>query len=129
VAVRLFKELRHACAVPVARRALDRVLRDEVGHRDFGWTLLAWLLEHPLGSRLKQIVVTELPSFLQHLATQYAPPDGASETTISAADASWGLMPAARYGLLLQTCLDKDCVPRFARLGIDARSAPPGGVA
>src|SRR5690349_2949928 len=40
VAVRLFTRLREGCSVPVARRALDRILRDEVGHRDFGWTLL-----------------------------------------------------------------------------------------
>ena len=46
VAVRLFKELRQACDVPSARRVLDRVLRDEVRHRDFGWALLGWLLEY-----------------------------------------------------------------------------------
>lgn len=34
VAVPLFKELREPCTVPVARRALDRILRDEVRHRD-----------------------------------------------------------------------------------------------
>ena len=46
VAVPLFKELREPCSVPVARRALDRILRDEVRHRDFGWALLGWLVEH-----------------------------------------------------------------------------------
>src|SRR5690242_6190589 len=36
VAVPLFRELRAECTVPGARRALDRILRDEVRHRDFG---------------------------------------------------------------------------------------------
>src|SRR5436190_4493889 len=48
VAVPLFKELRAACPVAPAKRALDRILRDEVRHRDFGWTLLGWLFESPL---------------------------------------------------------------------------------
>ena len=62
VAVRLFRELRQRCDVPVARRTLDRVLRDEVGHRDFGWTLLSWLLELPQhGPRLRELVIAELP--------------------------------------------------------------------
>src|SRR5690242_3010652 len=39
VAVPLFKEIRERAAVPVARKALDRILRDEVRHRDFGWSL------------------------------------------------------------------------------------------
>src|SRR5262249_30992454 len=53
VAVRLFKELRQRSEVPAARRVLDRVLRDEVRHRDFGWALLGWLLESPAhGARL-----------------------------------------------------------------------------
>src|SRR5262245_58918293 len=40
VAVPLFKELRAPCTVAPAKRALDRILRYEVRHRDFGWTLL-----------------------------------------------------------------------------------------
>ena len=41
VAVRLFSRLRQNAAEPVALAALDRILRDEVRHRDFGWTLSA----------------------------------------------------------------------------------------
>ena len=43
VAVPLFHHLRERCAEPAARDALDRILRDEVRHRDFGWDLLDWL--------------------------------------------------------------------------------------
>jgi len=122
VAVRLFKELRQGCDVPVARRALDRVLRDEVGHRDFGWTLLAWLLEHPLGTQLKAVVTGELPGFFRNLQRLYAADD---DPTLPRPDARWGLMPPARYGQVLRRSFEKDYVPRFARLGIDARAAWP----
>jgi hypothetical protein len=128
-AVRLFRELRRRCDVPVARRTLDRVLRDEVGHRDFGWTLLAWLLELPgHGPRLRRLVSTELPACFDRIQALYAPADVAGESTDglpSRDDARWGLMPPARYGELLRETFEKDYVPRFARLGVDVRRPRP----
>jgi hypothetical protein len=126
VAVRLFRELRQRCDVPVARRVLDRVLRDEVGHRDFGWTLLGWLLELPgHGPRLRQLVTRELPGFFQGIRALYAPAEVAGQSSLPREDCQWGLMPPARYGELLQVTFEKDYVPRFARLGIDARQPRP----
>ncbi len=123
-AVRLFRELRQRCDVPIARRTLDRVLRDEVGHRDFGWTLLAWLLELPgRGAHLRQLVSTELPAYFRRIQGLYAPADVAGQGTLPREDARWGLMPPVRYGELLRETFDKDYVPRFARVGIDARAA------
>ncbi len=120
VAVRLFKELRAACEVPVARRVLDRVLRDEVRHRDFGWALMAWLLSRPAhGERLRGLVQRELPRALGRIEAAYAPAD--PETKLSRQSARWGLLPAARYGPILRAALSRDCGPRLARLGIDAR--------
>jgi len=124
VAVRLFKELRQRCDVPVARRALDRILRDEVGHREFGWTLLGWLLDHPgLGPGIRALVVRELPASFGRLRALYGADANRTETALPREDARWGLMPAARYVDLLQATLDRDYVPRFHRLGIDARTA------
>jgi hypothetical protein len=123
-AVRLFRELRRGCDVPVARRTLDRVLRDEVGHRDFGWTLLSWLLELPgQGPRLRTLVSTELPACFQRLRALYAPAEVEGEAALPREDARWGLMPPARYGELLRETFEKDYVRRFARLGIDAHAA------
>jgi len=122
VAVRLFKELRQRCEIPVARRALDRVLRDEVGHRDFGWTLLAWLLAHPTqGASVRTLVTRELPAALSALREHYGPRGLPAD--VRRADARWGLMPPARYGEILRVCFAKDYVPRFARVGVDARGA------
>jgi len=122
VAVRLFKELRERCSVPTARRALDRVLKDEVRHRDFGWALLGWLFETPHAEALRAIVEKELPASLRRIRRMYAP-DELREEPLSPADAAWGLMPVARYAAQLEKTFERDYIPRFAKLGIDARAA------
>lgn len=123
VAVRLFKELRERCRVPVARRALDRILRDEVRHRDFGWTLLEWMLESPSGDAVRAVVARELPSWFSRIRSLYAPADVAEAVPPNAAEMQWGLMPIARYAAQLEKTFERDYVPRFRRLGFDARAA------
>jgi hypothetical protein len=124
VAVRLFKELRQRCDVPVARRVLDRVLRDEVRHRDFGWTLLGSLLDSPAhGTRLRALVAAELPRSFARIRSMYCPPEARSHTSLPPEVTRWGLMPAVRYGELLDATFERDYVPRFRRQGIDARAA------
>ena len=122
VAVPLFKELRAACTVAPAKRALDRILRDEVRHRDFGWTLLGWLFESPLAPALRRTVESELPDYFDRLRRSYAPAS-ASTISITPADASWGLMPPTKYADCVRRTLERDWVPRFGKLGIDARAA------
>lgn len=121
IAVPLFKQLREACSVPVARRALDRVLRDEVRHRDFGWTLLPALLEMPVAEEIRACILQELPLYFARIRKAYA--DVESEIAMDAADRAWGLMPAAKYAQALARAVDRDWVPRFRRLGFDARAA------
>jgi hypothetical protein len=123
VAVRLFAALREGCSVRAARVALDRVLRDEVRHRDLGWELLAWLLDLPLGGAIRGLVDRELPAMFARLAASYAPPGSRDVREIAPADRAWGLMSSARYAAVLERSVARDHLPRFARLGIDARAA------
>jgi hypothetical protein len=129
VAVPLFKELREGCTVPIARRALDRILRDEVRHRDFGWTLLAWLVdaEHPMANELRAVAISELPRSFARLRASYAPVQRAApakpERTMAPEERAWGLMPVSLYRAAVEKTLVRDWEPRFARLGIDARAA------
>lgn len=123
VAVPLFSKLREDCTVPSARRVLDRVLRDEVRHRDFGWTLLPWLLEHPLAPQIRGTIERELPSWFRRIRSVYAPPGAETRQTISAEDRAWGLMAPAKYGEVLRRALERDWVPRFGKLGFDAKKA------
>lgn len=121
VAVPLFSAMRRPCSQPAARRALDRVLRDEVRHRDFGWTLLGWLVEQ--FPPLLDLARAELPAMFRRLRASYDPDAARSHDSIAPAEQTWGLMAPARYGQILARTLERDFIPRFSRLGIDARGA------
>jgi hypothetical protein len=120
-AVPLFRRLREGCTVPVARRALDRVLRDEVRHRDFGWSLLSWLFEHPMAPALRELAEAALPADFARLRGAY----GASPelTEIDPKDRAWGLMSPSEYAAAAERTLERDWIPRFRKLRIDARRA------
>lgn len=123
VAVPLFKELRERCTVTTARRALDRVLRDEVRHREFGWMLLGWLLELPIAPALRTLISRELPGFFHRVRGVYAGSVVRPRTTIDDGDRAWGLMAPSQYAATVSRTLVRDWVPRFAKLGIDAQKA------
>ncbi len=125
VAVPLFKALRDECSVPVARRALDRVLRDEVRHRDFGWSLLEALLELPMASDVRGWVAEDLPVGFAAVRRAYTAEAAAGEalTELGEADRRWGLISPGSYAAIVERTVERDWVPRLRKLGIDAHSA------
>jgi hypothetical protein len=124
VAVPLFRALRERCAVPIARRALTRVLRDEVRHRDFAWSLLEWMLALPQAPALRTLIARELPAMMASVRASYsAEPGGRRDDRRSGDERAWGLMPASEYHAILERSFERDLAPRFARLGLDARAA------
>lgn len=123
VAVRLFSRLRAPCEQPEARRALDRILRDEVKHKDFGWTMLEWLLSTPGESVVRTMIANELPEMFQRLRNNYAYAELGKPPVLSTDRAFWGLMPLPNYAEALQETLQRDYVPLFGALGIDAELA------
>ena len=131
VAVPLFKELRQRAAIPIARATLDRVLVDEVRHRDFGWTLLDWLLSTAHAPSLRAIIEAELPAMIERLFASYGQTpeahakDPKKESEPTAADCSWGLMPLSIYDAVLRRTFGRDFAPRFARLDIPCPALPP----
>jgi hypothetical protein len=122
VAVPLFSHLRASATVPVARRALDRILKDEVRHRDFGWAFLDWVATTPLAGALPDLCAAELPALFRQLDDNYGdggdPPPASTED-----DRAWGLAPPAEYAAILAATFDRDYRPRFAARGIDAAPA------
>lgn len=115
VAVPLFRHLREPCTEPQAKAALDRILRDEVRHRDFGWDLLDWLLT--IDDATSARVTRWLPQMVADLEASYgtgndvvATDDGA----IDAADRAWGLAPPRDYAEILARTVTRDWIPRFA---------------
>ena len=121
VAVPLFGHLREGCTEPLARDALDRILRDEVRHRDFGWDLLDWLLSTPFGDEVPAIVTRDLPAMFAELELTYGRDNDvvASDTgEMTTADRAWGLAPPRDYAQILGRTIEKDYRPRFAARSI-----------
>lgn len=125
VAVALFQKLRAGCTVAGPRRVLDRILRDEVRHRDFGWALLHWLLTLPTADDLRRIVERELPVYFGRLRRAYGKSrePRKTEASFEDADRAWGLMPTSEYAEALERTVTRDWIPRFRELDFDAESA------
>lgn len=121
VAVPLFCALREGCTEPVARGALDRILKDEVRHRDFGWALLEWLLETDPSRRA--LVERALPSSFRTIRASYAPAFSGNVAKLPESAIRWGLMDASAYAESVQKAWERDWQPRFAKLGVDADAA------
>ncbi len=120
VAVPLFKEMRAECTVPVARAALDRILRDEVRHRQFGWDLIEYLTDVVPDAR--EQVEGLLPSLLSGLVRVYQ--RGAlTPSSFGATERAWGLLPAECYLPIFKETVEKEYIPRFSAVGIDAGKA------
>lgn len=127
VAVPLFSHLREDCTQPEARAALDRILVDEVRHRDFGWDLLDWLLASPLGDDVPALVATALPEMFAELHMTYGGGNdavAADTGEMAPEDRAWGLAPPRDYARILARCIEKDYRPRFAAREI---ALPPSG--
>lgn len=121
VAVPLFKHLRERCTEPTARAALDRILRDEVRHRDFGWDLLDWIFATPLGDEVPAILAADLPAMLTELEHNYGvdnPAVAADDGEMTEPERAWGLAPPREYAAILSQTFEKDYRPRFEARGI-----------
>lgn len=120
VAVPLFSYMREHVEVPSARAALDRILVDEVFHRDFGWNVLDWLLETPLAEHIAITVEGQLPEMFSGLVRNYG---SSGELVITDDDRAWGLASGADYRRILERTYERDWAPRFAERGINAGPA------
>jgi hypothetical protein len=119
VAVPLFSHLREHCTEPPARAALDRILRDEVRHRDFGWDLLDWLCS--IDASVPARVAPLLPAMLGELEASYGagnPAIAADDGEMTDAERAWGLAPPREYAAILAETIARDYRPRFAARGI-----------
>jgi hypothetical protein len=119
VAVPLFSHLRGKCSVASARTALDRILKDEVRHRDFGWDTLDYLIS--IDDQVPQRVANELPAMVAELEAGYGignPAVADDDGAITAEDRAWGLAPPREYAEILSECIENDYIPRFEVRGV-----------
>jgi hypothetical protein len=121
VAVPLFRHLRERCTEAPARAALDRILRDEVRHRDFGWDLLDWLLASSIGEQVPMFVAAQLPGMFGELEQSYGTGNEAvakDDGEMTDGERAWGLAPPREYAEILAQTIEKDYRPRFAARGV-----------
>jgi hypothetical protein len=121
VAVPLFRHLREPCTQPIARAALDRILRDEVRHRDFGWDMLDWLFTTQIADQIVARVTAEWPAMAAELERSYGtdnPVVASDSNSPCADDLTWGLAAPRDYAEILARTIEKDYRPRFAARGI-----------
>ncbi len=121
VAVPLFAHLRAECTEPIARTALDRILVDEVRHREFGWDLLDYMIAS--GAEPAAIAI-ELPALVRQVEASYGvdnPVVAADAGAITQVERAWGLAPPREYAAILAECIEHDYKPRFAARDIALR--------
>lgn len=114
IAVPLFAKMKQAATQSSAQEALERILVDEVRHRDFGWHVLDWALEQA-GQHVRDFVQELLPGFYETLKTNYG-----SDALGSASDEEqgWGVLGGRDYREILAETLMKEYQPRFLARGI-----------
>lgn len=125
VAVPLFRLLREGCTQPVARQALDRILRDEVRHRELGWDLLDWAISVD-GAAAVARVSEALPAMFRELDRSYGRGNAAvaeDDGALSDGERAWGLASPREYAEVLARTIERDYRPRFNARGIEI---PPG---
>jgi hypothetical protein len=127
VAVPLFQNLRRGATVQIARKALDRILKDEVRHRDFGWTALSWLLERPDREALAQVVHGGLPGWLADLERNYGDALDGGIRAVTDDERAWGVAPWPEYVDILHRAYTRDYAPRFAERGVVFQPPTPVG--
>jgi hypothetical protein len=131
VAVPLFRHLREGCTETTARAALDRILRDEVRHRDFGWDLLDWISTSGFAAQVLPLATAHLPQMFADLEASYGLGNDAvsdEQDVISDSERAWGLASPRDYATILEQTFTREFLPRFAARGIDAAAARRPGL-
>lgn len=117
LAVPLFAAMREGCSVAVARAGLDRILRDEVRHRDFGWALLETLMatHEPI---VRAVVDAELVGMLAERRRACEQLVARNDPRMTEDELAWGLLDAGAYLGLFERSLERDIRPRLLELDL-----------
>lgn len=113
-AVPLFRRMLQDAREPGVRALLQRILRDEAQHRQFGWLLLQWLLEGPWGPQGRTLLEEALPGMLSLIRGAYGHGQGRAATE---EERRWGLLSPDDYRAALVWTEQRWFAPRFRALG------------
>ncbi len=117
IAVPLFRMLRMRCSVAIARDALDRILRDETRHRQFGWDVLDWALLAG-GPAVRERLDDQVAASVGEVVTAYIASGDLPEAAWHPDLAAWGLARPADYATTAGAALTDEITPRLATRGL-----------
>ena len=117
IAVPLFRMLRQHCTIPIARSALDRIMRDETRHRQFGWDVLDWMLLVG-GPEVRQQLADQAPVLVDQVVHAYVVEGDHPDAVLHPELAAWGLALPAAYAATATSALAEEISPRFTARGL-----------
>ena len=118
LALRIVHELRNNATVPLARAALDRVVRDEPRHAALGWETLDWLLGTPTEAVVREAIENELPAWLATFRDSFAGPQVEPHLLrLAPDDLDWGSASAETQQAIFEETIERDWRARLARRG------------
>jgi hypothetical protein len=132
LAVRILGSMQAQETVPAVRQTLERMLRDERVHRDFGWTLLDWLLAAPLSPIYRTQLQAELPAMLMKVREQHGglllehhgeKTLESSDRELSESTRGWGMLSTLSRIAVVEEAFAEEFAPRFLALGIALSSS------
>lgn len=126
LAVPLFAALRAGTTHPRAQAVLDRILRDEQRHRDFGWAMLDALLAlDPAGVRAE--AQRRIPGLHAAFRASYGgcAPDAPVPDPLLPTERALGLMPLEQWARVSAAALAEEVAPRLAQRGLQLLPSGP----
>lgn len=116
LAVPLFRAMARKTTKHRAKLLIQRIVKDESTHREFGWALLDYLCEVD-ANRVRALAATHLPGFIAEFKTGYGTvPDIPEE--VGPAEEAYGLMPRTRYASVFDETMRQVILPRFLKRSI-----------
>ena len=121
VAVPLFHAMRAGAEEPKVIACLDRIEKDEAGHRAFGWTTLDELLEI-YGPVAHDLVQHHVQRIVDGICAAY----DSSDERLTDTQRAWGLLSGVDHRRISLACARDVIVPRFRQRGfeVDMPAAP-----
>jgi hypothetical protein len=120
-AVPLFREMARRTKHHKATLVLRRILKDESVHREFGWSLLDYLLARDREAT-QEIASAHVGDFLRQYQQGYGTDNAALPESVGPKEEGYGLMPRSSYVKVFNEALHQVILPRFAKRGIDAKT-------
>ncbi|MEC7984527.1 MAG: ferritin-like domain-containing protein, partial [Myxococcota bacterium] len=114
-AVPLFHAMYAGTTHPMAKKALERVLRDEAVHRAFGWDALDALLERDI-PQIRSYIEKVLPRYIEQFRSAYA--SGEQSNPLSESERAMGLINLSDYKEIWTKTYETDVKKRFVKRGI-----------